>query len=131
MKLSSALSMYGLLPSDDLMRLDDVEAFTSASELLARVYYAGAKFYGQYVADPTFLTFRLTGAPCRQSGGVRWALPGIHRNYTWEHTDALRSEHSWKCGLIEAMFRRFAIGALIGSEIPTLIPVPQTYAEWV
>ncbi len=130
MKLSSALSMYGLLPSDDLMRLDDIDKLSS-DELIACVDRVAMKFYGRYVADTTHLTFQLTGSAIRRSGGVRWMLPGIHRTYTWEHTDGLRGEHNWTCGLVEAMFRRFAIGALIGSGIPTLIPLPQTFDEWV
>jgi hypothetical protein len=108
MHLEQALVGYGLLADEDFFQTDGVDQHTSDHfSRIARVV--------NRVAATRFGAAHRVGivphGPARDpSGGLKWDGYGYAASFSWHHTDKARRECSWRCGLVESMFRRWATG---------------------
>ncbi len=118
MKLQQSCELYGLVAEPALVDYEDYREFdarsTTCCDRVDRlIYRLNARVFGQQL-----IIVRVVDQDRVRSAGMALRGLGGMGEYAWSVTHNLRQDRHWRCGLVEAMYRRYIERSIDQGEVP-------------
>ncbi len=126
MKLEQACRSYGVLGPD----YERHEQIDYSEACMARISQLVDRLAQSIGLSDVQVTPSRGPMETPQIAGLRFAYEGAIRHYNWLHTTVARTEYGWRCGLVEAMYRRWVFGHRLELPSHVVMRIPYDQKGW-